>query len=265
MQDCKQLRWISSLADPTQQRRKKPRKSGLTMVMDTGLGLGQFEDMLQSSAEYIDYIKLGFGTSALYPADILSKKINLAQKKQIKIYPGGTFFEVAYVQRKAEAYLEQLAAWGFDTVELSDGSTEISRKERNHWIKRANQAGLHVITECGKKALGSTLEVEQITSSLFEDLEYGASYMIVEGRESGENVGIYNRQGEMDRLFINQVLESCQQNEDYFIWEAPKKAQQVAFIEELSHQVNLGNISSSDIYSLEALRRGLRSDTFVQK
>ena len=45
------------------------------------------------------------------------------------------------------------------------------------------------------------------------------------------------------------------------MWEAPNKDQQVFFILKLGNTVNLGNVSSDDITSLETLRRGLRGDT----
>ena len=45
------------------------------------------------------------------------------------------------------------------------------------------------------------------------------------------------------------------------LWEAPNKDQQVFFILKFGNTVNLGNVSSDDITSLETLRRGLRGDT----
>jgi phosphosulfolactate synthase len=46
------------------------------------------------------------------------------------------------------------------------------------------------------------------------------------------------------------------------IWEAPQKAQQLYFIELLGCNVNLGNIAPSEIIALEAMRIGLRGDSF---
>ena len=39
-------------------RTDKPRDSGVTMVMDKGLGVREAEDYVQSSAPYIDIVKL---------------------------------------------------------------------------------------------------------------------------------------------------------------------------------------------------------------
>src|SRR3954468_2685985 len=41
-------------------RTKRPRKDGVTMVMDKGLSLRQAEEMVESSGEFIDFVKLGF-------------------------------------------------------------------------------------------------------------------------------------------------------------------------------------------------------------
>ena len=49
------------------QRTPKPRESGLTMVMDKGLSQRELEDMLSTSAEYIDIVKLGWATSYVTP------------------------------------------------------------------------------------------------------------------------------------------------------------------------------------------------------
>lgn len=50
--------------------------------------------------------------------------------------------------------------------------------------------------------------------------------------------------------------------EEKIIWEAPQKEQQLYFIELLGCNVNLGNIAPAKVVSLEAMRLGLRGDTF---
>jgi phosphosulfolactate synthase len=46
------------------------------------------------------------------------------------------------------------------------------------------------------------------------------------------------------------------------IWEAPQKSQQLYFLELIGCNVNLGNIAPTEIIPLEAMRIGLRGDTF---
>jgi phosphosulfolactate synthase len=254
--------WNESFVDPSAKRAMKPRKKGLTMIIDKGLGLASFLDVLQTSSAHIDFIKLGFGTSVLYPKSILHDKIKLAQEYQVNLYPGGTFFEVAFAQGKMEEYFNNLVQWGFDTVEISDGSIPLTTQERREAIRMGKELGLQILTECGKKEDGSTLELFQIKETLHQDLEIGASYMIIEGRESGENVGIYNADGEADLELIHSIKNIMSDWTDILLWEAPQKHQQTALLKHFGSNVNLGNISTQDIYSLESLRRGLRSDTF---
>lgn len=254
--------WNSTLTDPSAIRIEKPRKTGLTMVIDKGMGITQFKDMLTISAEHLDFIKLGFGTSALYPSQILMKKLEYAHQHNIIIYPGGTFFEVAYAQGKYSEYLQSLREFGFDTLEISDGSISISPSERKNAIETAMDLNFRVLTECGKKTNGSRLAVNEIIETLHRDLEHGAAYMLVEGRESGKNVGIYQANGQLEDDFIEEILANHEAPLERIIWEAPLKEQQVDLIRYFGANVNLGNIAADELYSLEALRRGLRADTF---
>jgi len=253
--------WINSLRDPSACRVGKPRTYGITMILDKGLGIRHFTDLIETSADHIDYIKLGFGTAALYPPTVLEKKLSLAIEHDLRLYPGGTFFEVAYLQGKVDSYFEQIKQWGFETVEISDGTITLSRQERDYFIEKAKDFGFEVITECGKKIQGSSLELMEITDCLFQDLHAGAKYMIVEGRESGENVGLYNSSGEIDKDVLTQIQESFKNHLPSLIWETPKKQQQAAFIQAFGPNINLGNIAADEVFALEALRRGLRSDT----
>jgi phosphosulfolactate synthase len=254
--------WNDSFIDPSTVRTLKPREKGITMIIDKGLGLASFLDVLQTSSSHIDFIKLGFGTSVLYPQSILKDKIKLAKEHQVSLYPGGTFFEVAFAQGKMKEYFNNLIQWGFDTVEISDGSISLTEKERKTAIKMGKELGLQVLTECGKKENGSSLDLFEIKDTLHQDLTNGADYMIIEGRESGENVGIYDAEGEADMDLIHSVKETMSNWIECLLWEAPQKDQQTTLLKHFGPNVNLGNIATQDIYSLESLRRGLRSDTF---
>jgi phosphosulfolactate synthase len=257
-----QTAWNESFIDPSTVRTGKPRQKGITMIIDKGLGLASFLDVLQTSSAHIDFIKLGFGTSVLYPQSILKDKINLAKEHQVTLYPGGTFFEVAFTQGKMKEYFSNLVEWGFNTVEISDGSISLNEQERKTAIQMGKEFGLQILTECGKKESGSSLTLFQIEETFHQDLANGADYMIIEGRESGENVGIYDADGDTDMELIHAIRDTMNNWMDSLLWEAPQKDQQTTLLKHFGPNVNLGNIAVQDIYSLEALRRGLRSDTF---
>ena len=91
------------------------------------------------------------------------------------------------------------------------------------------------------------------------ELSAGASYVIAEAREAG-NVGIYRGSGEVREGLVQEIL--TQIPGEKIVWEAPQKAQQLYFIELLGCNVNLGNIAPTEVIPLEAMRLGLRGDTF---
>jgi phosphosulfolactate synthase len=252
--------WPESWIDPSRERPEKPRSHGLTMVIDKGLGLKQFDDLLSVASPYIDVYKLGFGTSVLYPFPLLQQKIELAVAHQLWIMPGGTFYELAQSQAPIESYLARIRALGFNAVEISDGTLPISKEQRYRAISMAKEANLKVFTEFGKKASSFVVDKDSLLETLEADLRAGADYVIVEARESG-NVGVFNHSGKVDTCFLRDIVEIAGDRANKLIWEAPKKEQQVVLLETLGLQVNLGNIAPPDVLSVETLRRGLRGDT----
>jgi len=252
--------WHGVLEFPISGRQQKPRQKGLTMVIDKGLGLTDFKELLEVAAPYIDFIKLGFGTSVFYPAAILQEKIRLARAGNVDIFPGGTFFEVAVLQGRLNLYLQTARELGYTFIEISDGTIDLSRTIRLTAIRQAQAAGFGVITEVGKKDPRDALSEAYILGQIACDREAGADHVIVEGRESGQGVVIYDSCGALKEDVLVNVLAGIQDLER-IIWEAPQKQQQQSLIMHLGTNVNLGNVQPGDILALEALRVGLRGDT----
>lgn len=254
--------WAPSLLDPTGARESKPRTAGRTMVIDKGIGLRAMDDVLESSAPYIDMIKLGFGTSPLYPIGLLRRKIDMIRTHGVIVYPGGTLLEAACCRNEVDAFFDMVGSLGFTAIEVSDGTICMSRKQRDSLIGQGLRNGFKVYTEYGKKIWGSSIEIEELAATVERDIEAGAELVIVEGRESGKGVGLYDEQGRCRGDMLEAVLTRLP-NPDLLMWEAPLKHQQIELLKTAGSRVNLGNIDMSDIYALECLRRGLRSDTFV--
>jgi len=252
--------WRQVLDFPISGREQKPRKNGLTMVIDKGLGLTEFKDLLEVAAPYIDFIKLGFGTSVFYPAPILREKIRLAKYYDVDIFPGGTFFEVAVLQGRLNLYLQTARELGYTFIEISDGTIDLSCTLRLTAIRQARGEGFGVITEVGKKDSRDALSEAHILSQIAIDMETGADYVIIEGRESGQGVVIYDSRGNIKEDTLANLFAGIR-NLERIIWEAPQKQQQQALIMRLGANVNLGNIQPGDMLALEALRVGLRGDT----
>lgn len=245
------------------ERSCKPRVKGLTMILDKGLGLEATADYLELVGDYVDLIKLGFGTGALYRKEYLKEKIRLISSYDIEVYPGGTLLEAAIWQGRVEEFFKEVSDLGLNIVEVSDGTIEISLRERERMIRKAVDYGFRVLSEVGKKQVSEHLGIEQIRQTIQVDLANGVEKIIVEGRESGRAVGIYDNNGHIEKDELEYIL-SLVPDRDLIIWEAPRKEQQEQLCLLLGPDVSLGNVALEEVMALEALRRGLRGDTLKQ-
>jgi len=230
------------------------------MVIDKGLGKHALSDLVQTAGDCIDIIKLTFGTSAFFSRDKLRKKNAFITESGIEVMPGGTFLEVSVWQKSWPAYLVRARELGFTAIEVSDGTIEMDRSTRRDIIRRARDEGLKVFTEVGKKDPAEAPPVELIQALIREDLGNGAFKVIVEAREAGRGVGIYDMEGRTKAGEIDRILAGGAEAED-LLWEAPLKNQQQDLILRFGPNVNLGNIPPEEVLALEALRQGLRGDT----
>src|SRR5687767_5314181 len=237
-------------------RNPKPRLSGLTMVMDKGLSVEESKSFLSVAHPHVDIIKLGFGTA--YVTSNLEEKLEVFRSYNIPIYFGGTLFEAFLIRDQLEDYLEICKKYGVTFIEVSDGSVDIPHKEKCEYIERLTQYGI-VLSAVGSKDAAHIIPPYKWIELMRAELSAGASYVIAEAREAG-NVGIYRGSGEVREGLVQEIL--TQIPEEKIIWEAPQKEQQLYFIELLGCNVNLGNIAPTEVIPLEALRIGLRGDTF---
>lgn len=252
--------WLDFLEFPLRGRQAKPRDTGLTMVIDKGMGLAETKDLLTVAANYIDMVKLGFGTAALYPEDVLQNKIFLLRSFDIDVYPGGTFLEVAVSQHKLKEYINRVWYLGFSAIEVSDGTINITSEVREKAIIMAANIGLKVLTEVGKKHPDDSPATADMVKQVKQDLAAGAYKVILEGREAGKGIGFYDANGDFITTKFEAFLAEIP-NPSCIIWEAPLKKQQQELIVRFGPNINLGNIAAGDILALETLRVGLRSDT----
>ncbi|MCY0898598.1 MAG: phosphosulfolactate synthase [Firmicutes bacterium] len=253
--------WLDILDFPYQDRADKPRQHGLTMVIDKGLGLTESRDLMELASNYIDHWKLTFGTSAFYNMRLLRQKIELIKSYGVHIFPGGTFLELALLQGRIIQYLDRARELGFTGVEISDGTINIDEETRLNTIKLARTYGFElVVSEVGKKDPRDQVSTRPLYEQVNRDLETGSDVVIVEGRESGEGVVIYDDEGNVLADEVEQMVSHVT-NPERLLWEAPQKKQQQELIMRFGPNVNLGNVQPYDVLALEALRVGLRGDT----
>ena len=237
-------------------RTKRPRKDGVTMVMDKGLSLRQAEDMIDSSSDFIDFVKLGFGTSVI--TKNLAEKIKLYKDAGIKTYFGGTLFEAFLVRGLFDEYRSFIDKFKVDSAEVSDGSIELNHDKKCEYISQLAK-DYTVLSEVGSKEESVIIRPAMWIKMMTKELDAGSRKVIAEARESG-TVGIYRSSGHAHTSLVGKITTSVKQ--ENIIWEAPNKSQQVWWVKQLGANVNLGNISPQEVLSLETLRMGLRGDTF---
>ncbi len=241
-------------------REKKPRNNGLTSVLDHGFGLQKAKDLINTH-EWIDIIKLGWGTPIICSEDFLKKKINLYIDNEIEVCNGGTLMEIAYSQNKVEEFLEKMNELGFTSIEVSNGKLDIDCEQKGGLIKKAKSYGFKVYSEVGKKDpnLDRKLCLEDRVMEARSDLNAGATKVIMEARSSGK-LGVFNENCTIREEFAREIVKGI--GLENIIFEAPQKNQQVWLILNFGPSVNFGNIKPDDVIPLETLRKGIRGDTF---
>jgi phosphosulfolactate synthase len=241
-------------------RATKPRGTGLTMVIDGGLPLAHFRDLVELGGEYIDFVKFGWGTSVL--TNCLEAKIGVLKAHSIDCYFGGTLFEKFALQGRFEDYRRFCEEYGCRHVEVSNGTIDMSNTEKAGYISKL-AGDFTVVSEVGFKDSGRS---EQLPPSAWvdairEDLDAGAELVTMEARESGKS-GICRPDGELRYGLVEDVLSSGVPH-DKLLWEAPNTALQAYLIKRLGPDVNLGNVPATGVIGLETLRLGLRADTLT--
>ncbi len=238
------------------ERTEKPRKSGLTMMMDKGLSWRQAENFVDSCAEFADIVKLGFGTS--YLTKDFERKLEIYHEAGITTYLGGTLFEAFIIRGMFDDYRKLLDRFKIPAAEVSDGSIVLNHELKCEYINKLSKDFI-VMSEVGSKEEGILISPNKWINMMQAELEAGSWKVIAEARESG-NVGIYRPNGTAHVALVNKIIAKV--SVENILWEAPKKAQQVWFIKQFGTNVNLGNIAHDEVIPLETLRIGLRGDTF---
>lgn len=256
-----ELAWQDLASALTADRRHKPRATGVTMVIDTGMGAAGLRDVLELAGPYIDHWKFAFGTSVLHGPPLLRRKLAMLAEHSILAYPGGTLLEVALVERHCREYMRLAKAEGFTAVEISDGVIPMPAFRRRNIIRCALDAGLTPITEAGKKDPRQQPSADSLATQILDDLEQGAQWVVVESRESGRAVGVFDEQGKVIGESVALMAERLGAATDRLLWEAPLQNQQTWLIQRFGVNVGLGNIHPDQILAVEALRRRLRYDT----
>jgi phosphosulfolactate synthase len=238
----------------------KPRRTGLSMVIDDGLPLSYARDVLALAAPYIDLMKIKTGTARLYPRDALVRKLALYEGFAVQPFLGGQFHEYVFATLGEVAlpkFYAEVRALGFRAIEISDTTVPLTPQQRRNQIAAAIASGLTVFGEVGSKETLSNpaLLIEQAEVCL----NAGAALVLVEaaelvedGRVRRDSLELIKRELPADRVMIElpgpwiSDVRSCDIEE----------MKKVLFAE-FGPDVNLANIAVTTIYDTEAQRVGL--------
>jgi phosphosulfolactate synthase len=237
------------------ERPAKPRADGVTHVVDAGLSSAEAASFADTAGDYVDFVRLGWGTA--YVTNDVEAKVAAYRDRGVPVLLGGTLTELAWAQGKIDQLADWLRALGVEHVEVSSGTIDIPPAEKAALIEKLANS-FTVFAEVGEKDPQALLAPYRWVELIREALAAGATQVVCEGRATGD-AGIYRPDGEPRTGLIDEIVHEVDQSK--LIFEAPKKHQQVRFIEVLGPQVNLGNILPQDALSLETLRLGLRADT----
>ncbi|QSZ43056.1 phosphosulfolactate synthase [Sulfurimonas aquatica] len=231
------------------------------MIIDTGYSTSYFKDLIESFNEHIDFVKFGWGTCLVSPN--IDKKIEILKLFNIDYFFGGTLFEYFYSKNQLNEFVNYCNIKNCKYIEVSNGTIDLSNTEKASIVSDLKNE-FNVFSEVGyKDNLRSTrFDAEQWINYIKQDIDAGATKVIIETRESGKG-GICNTDGSIKEDVFEKILAS-DIDLDKIIFEAPTKFLQQYFINNTHTNVNLGNIDFNDIISLETLRHGLRSDTFFK-
>jgi phosphosulfolactate synthase len=236
-------------------RPAKPRRRGITHVIDPGLSAPEAEGMMDSVDEYVDLVRLGWGSA--YVTRELRRKLDVYRAHNVPAMLGGTMTELAWLQGKVDGLRRWLDELGIEHVEVSSGVVSIPRDEKLELIATLARDRT-VYAEVGEKDPNALLAPYRWVELIREALEAGAAQVVCEGRADG-SAGVFRPDGEVRTGLVDEVVHEIEA--ERLIFEAPQRRQQIWFIERFGADVNLGNVHPGDVISLETLRLGLRADT----
>ncbi|MDG6904650.1 MAG: phosphosulfolactate synthase [Nitrososphaerota archaeon] len=228
------------------------------MILDRlSYGISETINLL---GEYADTAKIGWGLPFLVDQKLLSRRVGSYRKNQIHVSNGGTLLEICVMRDKESVALNKLASSGFDTIELSEGVVEIPFLTKRRVAEFAHSHGLRLNVEVGRKNPRNQLGLEETIERISRSMDLDPDSIILEGRESGRSVGIYDDAGQIKWEWVDRIQKEFSAT-GKIMYEAPQEVQQTELILHIDSKVNLGNVAMSSLGALETQRLGLRGDT----
>lgn len=251
---------FSAIALPAERSTTKPRRTGLTMMMDWGLPLSLQRSWLELVAPHVDLAKLVVGTSRLYEEAYLHEKLELYKAHDVEPFIGGQFMEYVFATEGMQGikpFCDEAARLGIGAIEVSDNVVPLNTQQRSALIKTAVDSGLHVHGEVGSKSEDSGAAT--LITQAEECFSAGADVVLVEGAELVHN-------GQINTALIDGLRAGLELDKVIFELSGPwipgtqlsdVFSLQYFLVAQFGPDVNIANVMPDNVWSLEAQRCGL--------
>jgi phosphosulfolactate synthase len=234
-----------------------------TSPFDPGYDPVTVESHIEQSAHLMLVLKISMACWQIADEAATRRKIQAARRYGVPTCTGGGPFEVAATFDKLPEFFDLCADLGVNRIEAGEGFTEQSLDPRAI-LRMARERGLDVQYEAGKKHDG-TFTADVVEALLTEGqrwLDEGAKVIVIEGRESALNVGLFDGQGRVNAAFAERFVEAW--GMDRVVFEAPNKPSQFALLNHFGPMVQMSNVRLEELLRVEIYRRGLHSDAFQE-
>ena len=246
----------SALALPA--RSKKPRRSGITSMVDFGPdtfgwtgGERGIRDLLDVASEHIDYAKIYALNALLIPADVVTRTTQLYRDAGVAPFAGGILFEYAYLKNEIDALIALVQRLGIPGLEISENYVSLTQEERRRMVDRFQNAGLRVVYEFGRKNPEEPVSIDYLQEVVTEMATRGINHVTIEQCEIDLLV-----ESSPDAL---RLLASQPWFEHIVIEVDPYRfpEQHAKIIRDFGPEVNLANVTAGQVLRLEGFRRGI--------
>ena len=244
-------------------RPQKPRDTGITMLVDKGIGVAKQRDILDISGEYIDLAKIAVGLSGLMSERVLSQKIAAYAEHRVNSFMGGQFLEYGVYHQGLEIakhYYEEARRLGFEYVEVSDNNLEIRPEDKYELVRMgAEDFGLKILGEVGSKS--ECTSTRAMIDGIKGCLASGAWKVFVEAAELTDK-----KDGSIREDVIQEIAQGVDMKDIIFELPGPWISNvhhcdifgmEIFLIQQFGPEVNIANVAPDEIMMLETLRTGV--------
>ena len=232
-----------------------------TSPFDPGYDPATVESHLEQSWHLMSVLKISMACWQVAQEASTRRKVKAARSYGVPVCTGGGPFEVAGTFGMFPEFFDLAADIGATRIEAGEGFTDQDMDPRAI-VRLAEERGLDVQYEAGKKHDGTfTPEiVEELVVEGLSWLDAGAKSIVIEGRESALDVGLFDNKGKVNAKFAERFVEAF--GMDRVVFEAPNKQSQFALMNHFGNMVQISNVRLEELLRVEIYRRGLHSDAF---